>query len=288
MAITHHTHHTQHRDQGILVDLGEPSEAATFDDLHDRWGATSRMRLGLSRQQWHHPATRDLVDAIAGGDLLEPALQRLGEARAGAGLSLDELLADLGVLAELVPAGAPAPADTGIARVDTLRAASVAGTAWAEAFYAEIVAPGCTDPITGLATGAFLEARLSQRYHQCAANGRKAEREQVLVVLQVQCLDRSPFACVARRIDAAGRLRTAFPDGDTVALLEPTDAMVVLTDSGPALANDVAALKAMCPEDAVWVEPLPAIADEAVALVRELATIPRGFTIAPDGAFRHP
>ncbi len=288
MAITHHTQPTEQRDQGILLDLGEPTDAATFDDLHDRWGATSRMRLGLSRQQWYHPATCDLVDAIAAGVDLEPALERLGQARAGAGLSLDELLADLGVLAELVPAGAPEPGDTALGRVDTLDAASVAGTAWAEAFYSDIVAPGCTDPITGLVTGTFLEARLSQRYHQCAANGRKAEREQVLVVLQVQCLDRSPFACVARRIDAAGRLRTAFPEGDTVALLEPTDAMVVLTDCGPSLADDVAVLRAECPQDAVWVEQLPATAGEAVALVRELATIPRGFTIAPDGGFRHP
>ena len=96
---------------GILVDLCDAlSGAPTLDELHDRWGSSSRRRLGLSRQQWHNPATVDLVDAIAQGRDLTEALRAVGEARAWAGLSLDETLADLGVLAGLVPSSASAEA----------------------------------------------------------------------------------------------------------------------------------------------------------------------------------
>jgi len=96
---------------GILVDLCDAlSGAPTLDELHDRWGSSSRRRLGLSRQQWHNPATVDLVDAIAQGRDLTEALRAVGEARAWAGLSLDETLADLDVLAGLVPSSASAEA----------------------------------------------------------------------------------------------------------------------------------------------------------------------------------
>jgi hypothetical protein len=276
-------------EQGMILDLAEdPLAAPTLAELHDQWNATSRARLGFSRQQWHHPATLDLVEAMGRGDDLSDALHRLGEARAGAGLSLDETLADLGVLAELTPSACHLDRDVGVGRVDTLRAASMIGTAWAEAFYADVAAPGCTDPMTGLVTGTYLLARIAQLYQQCAAAGRRPDREHALVVLQIHCHDLSPFACMAARIHAAGRLRSTFPDADTLAILEPTNAMVVLVDATEEVTERVAALRAAGPDDAIWVEHLGTTATEGQALVRELSTIPRAATIAHGTDVSHP
>lgn len=277
---------------GIVVDLCDaPTVAPTLDELHDRWRSSSRARLGLSRRQWHHPATLDLVDAITQGVDLTEALRAVGEARAGAGLSLDETLADLNVLAELIPSSALTDArtpDDALRRVDTWRAASVAGTAWAESFYGGVLAPACIDPLTGLVTGNYLEARLAQLYRQAAATGRRPDQRHVLVVIEVRGCDLSPFASIAQRIRSAGAARAAFPNADTLAVLEPTGAMVVLTANDESLANDVAAVQATVRHAAVWVEKLPAGLDAALALTREVASIPRRATIAHRGAVRHP
>ena len=115
------------------LDLRDRAPLPDPDALHDCWSSASRARLGLSRQQWHHPATSDLVDALIAGEDLTDALHELGAARAAAGLSLDELLGDLAVLGSLVPRPATTP-DFGIDRVDDLRAASVASTAWTSSF----------------------------------------------------------------------------------------------------------------------------------------------------------
>lgn len=273
---------------GALLDLSDRPAVPSFAELHDRWCIESRTRLGLSRQQWHHPATGRLVAALADrADLTDP-LAELGEARAGAGLSLDETLSDLAVLGRLVPEPPATDPDVGILRVDTLRAASVAGTAWAESFYGEIDAPGCTDPVTGLATGAYLEARLEQLYRQAAHRRRGPGESHVLVVLELRSAGTSPCGAVARRIRAAAELRSALTASDTSALPEPTHALVALVEDGPGLASHVAALEAAAPRDRVWVERLPATVDGALALVRELAAIPRLAAVAPGADVRHP
>ncbi|MCB1005366.1 MAG: hypothetical protein KDB35_14370 [Acidimicrobiales bacterium] len=273
---------------GDTVDLRDaPDGSPGPDTLYDRWSARSRRELGLSRQQWHHPATKGLVEAVGRGrDLTEP-LRALGEARAGAGLSLDELLADLAVLATLAPASDDEPA-IGIGRVDTLRAAATAGTAWAEAFYETTSAPGGTDPLTGLATGGFLEARLHQLYVQASHGGRAPADALVLVVVALRCERTSQFSRLARRIRVAGQLRAAFPTSDTVAVLEPTHALVALVPGAPDLGGGVAELAAVTGRDRVWVESLPGDAGGAVALVRELATIPRLPTVAAGADLGHP
>lgn len=273
---------------GALLDLSDGPAPPTFAELHDRWCVESRTRLGLSRQQWHHPATGRLVAALADGADLQHALAALGEARAGAGLSLDETLSDLAILGRLVPDPPCGEPDLGILRVDTLRAASVAGTAWAEAFYGEIEAPGCTDPVTGLATGAYLEARLEQLYRQAAHRRRGPDESHVLVVLELRSAGTSPFGAIARRIRAAAELRSTLAVSDTIAILEPTHALVALVEDGPGLGSHVASLASAATRDRVWVEHLPAAVDGALGLVRELATIPRLAVVAPDGEVGHP
>lgn len=268
------------------LDLRDDAPLTDLDALHDCWGSASRSRLGLSRQQWHHPATGHLVDALVAGKDLTDALHELGAARAAAGLSLDELLADLAVLGGLAPAPTEAP-DFGIDRVDDLRAASVAATAWTETFYSSVSAPSCTDTLTGLATGPYLEARLDQLVQQRRHDPRPA-RDFALVVLALRCEHTSPFATIARRIRAAAELRATFPTSDTIAVLEPTHALVVLAEAGPELDAQVAAMANGATRDRVWVETVPATAPEAAALVRELATIPRVPTVAPADPVRHP
>lgn len=267
------------------LDLRDVEGPPALDELHDRWGSASRSCLGLSRQQWHHPATTRLVDAIAAERDLTEALRDLGAARAEAGLSLDELLGDLDVLGRLLPRR-DTVSDIGIDRVDHLRAAAVASTAWAETFYASTEAPRCVDALTGLATVELLEARLDQLSRQRRHDPRRPRR--ALVVLALRCEHTSPFATLSRRILAADQMRSAFPTSDTVALLEPTHALVALVEEGPALDEGIATLSRGAPRDRVWVEPLPSRTSDAVALVRELATIPRLPAVAPAGPVRHP
>ncbi len=268
------------------LDLREIDAVPDLDTLHDRWGSASRSCLGLSRQQWCHPATGRLVDAIAEGHDLTDALRALGSARAAAGLSLDELLGDLGVLGRLLPDRGE-DGDLTIVRVDHLRAAAVASTAWAETFYSAVATPSCVDSLTGLATAGFLEARLDQLARQRRHAPRRGHHH-VLVVMALRCEHSSPFATLARRIKAADELRRAFPTSDTVAVLEPTHALVVLTEEGPELDEGVAALTAGAPKDRVWVEVVPSRSTDAIALIEELATIPRIPAVALTDSVRHP
>jgi hypothetical protein len=255
-----------------VIDLrarsGETPEVA---ELRDEWGRRSRERLGLTRQQWHHPAAAELVTAILGGAPFEPALVRLGEARAAAGVSLGETLADVAVLDELLPIDGPQPGS-----LDNLATAGCIGGAWAEAHYGSDAPASCVDELTGLVTVPFLEARLQQIYRHCSYLGMRPTEAYALVVAQIDRQEPSPFRRVAQRLRLAGDLRLCFPGSDTLAVLDPTgeaQTMVALTSRAPELATAVEALAVDSGQRHVWVAALPPEVDDAIALVRTLPEI---------------
>ncbi len=244
-----------------------PSAAA---ELHDEWGRLSRERVGLSRQHWHHPVTTDLLLGALRGEDVRPALVRLGEARASAGVSLADTLADLATFCDVLTAAGAAVASN----KDCLTLAATVGTAWAETYYGDADPPTCIDELTGLVTAPFLEARLEQIYRHCSYLGTPPADAYALVVAQISRDEASPFTRVARRLRLAGDLRLCFPGSDTLAVLEPTESsqtMVALTSRGADLATAVGLLGQGQGGRHVRVEALPADVADAISLVRGLA-----------------
>ena len=242
----------------VLVDVREPRVA----DLASVWCRASRDRLGMTRQQWYHPAVQEVLDSLELGLDLTWPLARLGEARAAAGVGLRTTLEDLDVLAGLLPVE-PAFA------LDRLSAAAVVADAWVEGGPRD-EAPACVDAFTGLMTRHFLAGRIDQVYRNCAHVGVDASSAYVLVVVHLVDHPVSGFATMAQRLRAANALRDCFPGGDTLALVEP--AVLVALVAAPADAEGFAApLEAELADQLVWVEHLPADAAGAVALVDELA-----------------
>lgn len=258
---------TSHDVIDLRARRGDPP---TIAEQRDDWFRSSRERLGLSRQQWFHPATTELLEALAEGAATDAALRRLGEARALAGVGLEETLADLAVLDELQP---PPDGHHLPAHLDSLVTAALVGSAWAEAHAAQTLRSGCLDELTGLVTQPFLEARLAQVYRHCSYLDLRPADAHALVVARLGRHDPSPFARVAQRLRLAGDLRLCFPGSDTLAVLDPTEqaqTMVALTSRSPELPTAVEALRTARPGRDVWVEPLPDDVDAAVGLVRSL------------------
>jgi hypothetical protein len=232
-------------------------------DLVDVWGHDSRDRLGISRQQWHHPAVRELLDALEAGDNLEGPLRSLGEARGAAGLSLEETLEDLRALVRLLP-------DRTGGRLDGLDAAGVVGSAWAEAFLASVVKPGCVDSLTGLSSREFLEARLEQLYRHCSHLGLAPHAAYAVIVVDAEPDSISPFSRLARRLRLAGDLRAAFPGGDTLAVVGE-HLFVAVVACSPELDDTVEELRATAEPARVTVVELPDAVAEVLELVADLA-----------------
>lgn len=260
---------TSHDVIDLRARRGDPP---TIAEQRDDWFRLTRERLGLTRQQWFHPATTELLEALADGTGTEPALRRLGEARALAGVGLEETLADLAVLDELLP---PPDAHHRRAHLDSLVTAAAVGAAWAEAQAAQDLRSGCLDELTGLVTQPFLEARLAQVYRHCSYLDLRPADAHALVVARLGRHDPSPFARVAQRLRLAGDLRLCFPGSDTLAVLDATEhaqTMVALTSRSPELPTAVEALRAARAGREAWVEALPEGIDAAVGLVRSLPT----------------
>jgi hypothetical protein len=243
----------------------------------EAWLGETRRRVGVSREDWLHPAVEALAEALDGGSPDPgPALARLGRARAAAGFTLDEVIEDLRCLYDVVDPARRAPLD----RFDTLEVAR----GWADGFVEATQDIGCVDPLTGLATEAFLRARLAQTYRHCDALGLAAGDGHTLVVVRlaldgVREPDRSLLA-----VRAAERLRTVFTGGETLSTIGP-GRFIALVANTPELGAALAALAdPLLPTTRpghpsatrtrtyrVWVEPLPATVNHAIALLDDLA-----------------
>ena len=238
----------------------------------------TRRRVGVSREDWLHPAVEALAEALDGGTPDPgPALARLGRARAAAaGFTLDEVIEDLRCLYDVIDPARRAPLD----RLDTLQIAR----GWADGTTEATRNMGCVEPLTGLTTPAFLRARLAQTYQHCDTLGLTAGDVHTLVVVRlaldgVREPDRSLLA-----VHAAERLRTVFTGGETLSTVGPGRfiALVANTpDLGAALAELCEPLEPVTAAGhpaatrtrtyRVWVEPLPATVNHAIALLDDLA-----------------
>lgn len=237
----------------------------------------TRRRVGVSREDWLHPAVEALAEALDGGTPDPgPALARLGRARAAAGFTLDEVIEDLRCLYDVIDPARRARLD----RLDTLQIAR----GWADGTTEATRDMGCVEPLTGLTTPAFLRARLAQTYQHCDTLGLTAGDVHTLVVVRLPLDGTAEPHRSLLAVHAAERLRTVFTGGETLTAAAGTFLAVAANtpDLGAALAELCEPLEPATATAAghlaatvarthhVWIEPLPPDLDHAIALLDDL------------------
>ncbi|RKT57516.1 GGDEF domain-containing protein [Saccharothrix australiensis] len=243
----------------------------------------SRWRTASLAAGWSYPADWPLEEVdevcavvLAGADAGHE-LYRLGAARAEAGAGLAETLLDLAalhaVLAEPVgSAGIVSP------NVDAIPARMLRTTAlgWGDVMSAQAASCAADNPLTGLATGAYLRTRLREVYAEARTSGR---RDHVLVFVSLDLGRTTGWSRVVAMTLLADALREVFDSGQTIASVGPSVAAVLLKPDAN-LHRSVVNLRllaadrlAVDPHVAstgpveVWLEPLPATYEEVGELL---------------------
>lgn len=227
--------------------------------------AASESRAELTEGLLAHivPALEAVGEALASEADPVAACAVAGRELALAGVSLDEALEGLGSISRLVLGQDP-----------SFAAIRALATAWSEETLGYLNQLGCTDPVTGLASQAHLQSRLSELYRG-ELRGRLSPREtHALVVVDPA---RPPLddllATDLRLAGAAETLATVFAAGEPVARVG-RDRLVVLADRDHHLARRVGLVATLLRSRAgsrAWVEGLPPTATSASALLAELA-----------------
>ncbi len=236
-------------------------------ELQRRWWEQSRDAGWIFASDWYDPAVDALCEACVSGTDLWPAAQRLGSARASAGVSLGEALADVDELTAVAPQLA----------ADVLQRAVSLG--WAE----RTVAPTHTvfDPLTGLASIEYLRIRLGEVYRGADVAGTDVSDTHALVVVAVELTGRAGWDRVTPLLLAGDAMRTVFDGEHTLARLADHMA-VVLTPREEMLPRRSQLLAGMLadrlaeagsptsPAPRVWIERLPTSLPAAIGMIQEL------------------
>jgi len=236
--------------------------------LRDSWLQRSLNSGWLTADDWHNPAVDAVTQAIACRS--EPGLLqacgRLGRARGQAGVGIAETISDLGALFQALDRGDP-----------PLRLISSTAEGWAEEGMAQHLDGSCEDPLTGLATVAYLRTRIGEVYREAADFGTSVARSHRLVVVSLPGRQ-DPWRRLAGSILLGNDLRDAFPGGDTISQVATPGtgpgagiALVRADDRMPAryarLRRDVAVRDGA----RIQMTPLPALLPQALCLVDRLA-----------------
>lgn len=197
----------------------------------------------------------------------------VGQALAQDGVPLDEALDGLETTYRLVRGTPPDHADT----------RALAG-AWGEATLGYLHRLTCEDPVTGLASLAHLQSRVSELYRG-ELRGRPPGASHTLVVIDLPGFRGGPvggatdlLAADLRVLGFAEVARAVF-DGDETIARVARDRVVVLAHRDAGLGRRVALARRMLdrlrgtPGPRLWVEGLPAAAPGAATLLDELARL---------------
>jgi hypothetical protein len=241
------------------------SLAADLIMLRDAWRLRSLAGGWLATDDWHTEA----VDEVAGAALpgvpvaeLARACGRLGRARAMAGIGITETIEDLAALFAVLNRGDP-----------PLHLVSSLAEGWAEEGLARHAQGRCEDPLTGLATLAYLRTRLSEVYREADQAGNSPARTYRLVVVELPGLA-DPWQRLTAAILLGHDLRRAFPGGDTLSQAPGPGAAIALVracgDTPARYAGLRRILRLRCGAQ-IRMVPLPALLTEALRLVDELA-----------------
>jgi hypothetical protein len=238
-----------------------PQVAADPATLRDCWRLRSLARGWVAADDWHSAAVDVVTQAISGRAAaadLTGACVGLGRSRACAGVGIAETIEDLAALFAVLDRGAP-----------PLPLVSSLAEGWAEEGLARHAQGCCEDPLTGLATVAYLRTRLAEVYREAACLGTAPSRTHRLIVLRVPP-GRDRWRQLARAITLGHDLRTAFPGGDTLAQAGAADPAIGLVRAYPDLRIRYSMLHRVIGGE-ISSAPLPATLAEALRLVAGLA-----------------
>ncbi|ONI83749.1 GGDEF domain-containing protein [Saccharothrix sp. ALI-22-I] len=194
--------------------------------LRSRW-RTATMAAGWAfPADWPLAEVDDVCRAMLGPGDPSPQLYGLGSARAEAGTGLAETLLDLAALHAVL---AEPPGSTGIVspNVDAIPARMLRTTAlgWGDVMSKQAGNCGADNPLTGLATAAYLRTRLREVYAETRTAGRQ---EHLLVLVSLDLTRTSGWSRVVAMTLLADALMEVFDAGETVASVGPSVACVLL------------------------------------------------------------
>jgi hypothetical protein len=275
--------------------------------LRDAWRRRSLATGWRTPDDWHNAAVDGILSgcrnrapvpgeaglAAAGDGDLAAACAGLGRARAQAGIGIAETIDDLAALFAVLGGGAEGRA--GLLGTDEegragllggpghegaappLRLICALAEGWAEESLDQLAQGGCEDPLSGLATVAYLRTRLAEVYREAEHGGTSpADTHRLLVVRLPGRPD--PWRRMALAIGVGHDLRTAFPGGETLSMAKPGPAIALVRAQGD-LPLRYARLRRSIQATfgtQIRMTPLPGGLAEALRLVDELAADPVG------------
>lgn len=246
--------------------MGLPAPEPTV--LRDCWRRHSLNSGWLAADDWHNPAVDAVTQAIYRGSesgLLQ-ACGRLGRERGRAGVGIAETISDLGALFQALAESDP-----------PLRLICCTAEGWAEEGMAQHLDGTCEDPLTGLATVAYLRTRMSELYREAGDAGTSVARSHRFVVVSVPARP-DPWRRLAGSILLGRDLRTAFPGGDTISQVTgpgpgPRAGIALVRADDRMPARYARLRRALSARDGARIQmtSLPALLPEALCLVDRLA-----------------
>lgn len=245
-----------------------------------RWRTASLAAGWRYAGDWPVPEVDQVCAAVASRGDLATSLWGLGAARAAAGVGLAETLTDVAALHAVL--AHPEAADGLVSPdLDALpsRVVRVTALGWSDTAIAPLRWSEAVDPLTGLATPAYLRTRLGELYR---SSGPGRSPQEVLAMLMPRPLDAGSWSRLAASVLLSDVVRAVFRTGETVAVIGPSVAAVLARpdrDFGRRLraARDLAderlaadpCLAAAVPVRG-WLERLPADYAGACALIVDL------------------
>jgi GGDEF domain-containing protein len=252
----------------------------------------SRWRTASIASGWRFPAdwavaeVDQVCEAVLSGAEPDDALVRLGRARALAGSGLGETLQDVAALHAVL--AVPDHSDGMVAADPDAMPAKllrITALAWSDVLVRQLAHTEASDGLTGLASAAYLRARLREIYREATATGVEVRSRYVLVVMSPDLGNATGWSKLAAVVLLADVLRAVFDGGQTLASAGPA-VMVVLAERDDRLSERVESarqlatdrlgvdprLRELCPPS-VWLETLPSSHPAACRLIAELATV---------------
>jgi hypothetical protein len=200
------------------------------DDLLSRWYVSAGSTLPLD--EWADPAASQLAEIFAAGaDLVavEEAVVAFAQARAGSEHSAEALVSDLVALVQLAW---PTSGHEWNDWIDPAGLMARALGAWAAERDRGTDCRSCIDPVTGLASGAFLRLRVRELHDQCRALDICAPSAFAALVVDLELSAVAAPERVKARAGAGRILAARFRAGETVAALSSSRLVAVMPAYG--------------------------------------------------------
>jgi hypothetical protein len=257
--------------QGALsTRIGRSGPAA----LRERWRVAS-LRTGWSHpDDWGCPEVDAVTELVtAGPKAVRPALARLANARALAGVWLDETIEDVIALESVLPPEVLWPRPEQVVRL--------VAQAWADEGAAQFRHVSVEDPLTGLVSLPYLRTRLVEVYREAGRAGERVPDTHALVVVSTGVGVRPGLGGTAAglyyRLALGECLRSVFSGGESLAAASAAR-VLGLVHRGPALPVmvrtarlELASLSVADAKPRCWIEGLPDGIPAALDLVTELS-----------------